>query len=142
MESIRHQLLIKAPAEKVYSALTTQEGLSGWWTPDTKATPEAGSIARFAFGPDYFKEMEVSELKPAAFVKWTCKTAVDEWMGSTISFELQPSEKGTTLVFHHDGWKEYTPMLRICSYDWALFLRSLKLLCETGKGRPYPDQLY
>lgn len=63
MKSIYHRLQIQAPAEKVYEALTTQKGLAGWWTPDTTAKPETGSIARFTFD-DYFKEMRIEELKP------------------------------------------------------------------------------
>lgn len=140
MKSIFHRLLIKAPAAKVYEALTTQEGLAGWWTPETTAKPETGSVARFAFGPDYFKEMRIEELEPASRVKWTCIKGYEDWLGTEITFELQPHEKGTVLLFHHDGWKEYTPEYASCSNDWALFLRSLRFLCETGKGFAYPDQ--
>lgn len=139
MESILHRLLIEAPQQKVYEALTTQKGLAGWWTPDTTAKPEVGSIARFAFGPDYFKEMKVEELQPASKVKWLCLKGDKEWIGTTITFELERHDKGTTLFFHHDGWKEHTRVFAICTYDWAIFLRSLKFLCETGKGLPYPN---
>jgi len=138
-KSIYHKLLIEAPVEKVYGALTTQKGLAGWWTPDTVAKPEIGSVARFAFGPSYFKEMEITELKPYSSVKWLCLKAYEEWVGTTITFELEPHRKGSTLSFHHDGWAAYTSEFAGCSFDWALFLRSLKLLCETGKGIPYPD---
>ena len=139
MKSICHRLLIEVPAEKVYEALTTQEGLSGWWTPEAKAKPEVESISRFAFGPEYFKEMKIEELKPFSRVKWLCVKAYKEWIGTPVTFQLQSVDKGTMLFFHHDGWKEYTPEFASCSYDWALFFRSLKFLCETGKGFPYPD---
>ena len=139
MKSIYHRLLIESSAEKIYTAITTEEGLSGWWTPETKATPEIGSIARFAFGPDYYKEMKVTELDPFNKVKWLCIKAYDEWLETTITFELIPHDKGTILFFHHDGWKEYTQGFAVCTYDWAIFLRSLKFLCETGKGLPYPN---
>lgn len=138
MKSICHRFLIESPAEKIYNAITTEEGLSGWWTPDTKARPEVGSVACFAFGPDYFKEMKITELEPFNKVKWLCLKANEEWLGTTITFELKPHAKGTVLSFHHDGWKEYTPGFASCSYDWAIFLRSLKFLCETGKGFPFP----
>lgn len=138
-KSICHRLLIEAPVEKVYGALTTREGLAGWWTPETTAKSEIGSISKFAFGPDYFKEMRIEELKPYSKVRWLCITAYEEWIGTTITFEPEPHKKGCVLFFHHDGWKEYTSELASCSYAWALFLRSLKLLCETGKGLPYPD---
>ena len=162
MPDIRHELLIGAPAEKVYSAITSQEGLSAWWTPDTKVKSELNSVARFAFGPDYFKEMKIAELKPSRQVKWICIAGAGEWIGTSISFELQAgdkkplldshpemkdqvqqqsnADKGTLLIFRHDGWKEYTPMFAECNYTWGRFLRSLKLFCETGKGRPWPNQ--
>jgi len=138
-KSIYHKLQINAPVETVYGALTTQKGLAGWWTPETIAKPEVGSVSRFAFGPTYFKEIKVTELKPYGSIKWLCLKAHEEWVGTTITFELEPNRKGSSLLFHHDGWTECTPEFAACSFDWALFLRSLKLLCETGKGLPYPD---
>ena len=138
MKSICHRLLIKAPAEKVYEALTTQQGLSSWWT-QTTAKPEVGSIAKFTFGPDYFKEMKIEELTPFSKVKWVCLKAYEEWIGTTLTFDLQPNDKGTILFFRHDGWKEYSAEFGGCSFDWALFFRSLRFFCETGKGFPYPD---
>jgi uncharacterized protein YndB with AHSA1/START domain len=161
MPNIRHELIIGVPAEKVYSAITTQEGLSAWWTPDVRAKPERDSIARFTFGPSYFKEMRVTELQPSKLVKWNCITGVDEWVGTTLSFHLEAggrddllrshpeaedqinqlrSNTQTLLNFSQDDWREYTPMFAECSYTWGRFLRSLKSLCEAGKGWPWPQQ--
>lgn len=162
MPSIRHEVLIGATAEKIYAAITRQEGLSAWWTPDTQAKAERGSVSRFAFGPDYFKEMKVTALEPFEQVKWTCITGAGEWVGTTISFQLHAGDRdslfishpeaidqirqtrngdaGTLLILHHEGWKEYTSMFAECNYTWGQFLRSLKLLCETGTGRPWPHQ--
>jgi hypothetical protein len=50
------------------------------------------------------------------------------------------NEEQTLLIFHHDDWKSYSPMFADCSYTWGQFLRSLKLLCETDKGQPWPNQ--
>lgn len=162
MPNIHQELLIGAPAEKIYSAITTAEGLSAWWTAGSTAELEVGSIARFPFGPDYFKEMKITELKPSMLVKWTCLKGEGEWVGTHLSFELvegnkqsltksRPElqgqieqqgnlDKGTLLIFHHDDWKEYTPMFAECSYTWGQFMKSIKLLCETGEGRPWPNQ--
>ena len=140
MKSICHKLVIKATPEVVYKAVTTQEGLAGWWTPETSAKLETGSISRFPFGPDYYKEMRITALEPFKHVQWLCTKAYEEWIGTTITFDIEPHKNGTLLLFHHDGWKEYTLEFAGCSYDWAMFLRSLKFLCETGKGFPYPNQ--
>jgi Uncharacterized conserved protein len=138
-KSIYHRLLIAAPVEKVYRAITEQDGLAGWWTPDTIAKPEVGSVLRFGFGADYFKEMLVTELRPYSLVKWSCIKAFEDWIGTTLTFELEPHQKGCMLLFHHDGWAAYTPEFASCTHDWGLFFRSLKFLCEKGKGFPYPE---
>ena len=161
MPNIHHELLIGVPAEKIYNAITTTDGLSAWWTPDASAKPEVDTVARFPFGPEYFKEMKITEHTPSEQVKWICIAGADEWVGTTISFKLLSGDKkallksnpeltdqigqqkndiGTLLIFHHDGWKEYTPMFAECNYTWGQFMRSLKLFCETGKGRPWPFQ--
>jgi uncharacterized protein YndB with AHSA1/START domain len=161
MPNIRHNLLIGASAEKIYNAITSEEGLSAWWTPNTSAKEEVSSIARFPFGNDYYKEMKITELKPPKLVRWNCTKGDAEWIDTNISFTLissnkknllntnpeilgqleqQSNEEGTMLIFQHDDWKEYTPMFAECSYTWGQFLRSMKLLCETGKGRPWPNQ--
>ena len=135
--AIHHRLLIEKPVENVYEALTTQEGIAGWWTPETLAKPEVGSVSVFSFD-GHSIEIKVEELKPYSLVKWRVLKASEEWNETTVTFELQPHAKGMILVFHHEGWKEYSNHLASCSYDWALFLRSLKFLCEKGKGFPYP----
>jgi uncharacterized protein YndB with AHSA1/START domain len=161
MPNIRHNLLIGASAEIIYNAITSEEGLSAWWTPNTKAKQEVNSVARFPFGTDYYKEMKITKLKSDELVEWNCITGDAEWVGTNISFTLlsgnkknllntnpevsgqieqQINDEGTLLFFHHDNWKDYTPMFAECNYTWGQFLRSLKLWCETGKGRPFPNQ--
>lgn len=161
MPHIRQNLIIGATAETVYKAIVTQEGLSAWWTPQAAAKEEINSIARFPFGKDYFKEMEIVELNPFSLVRWHCIKGDAEWVGTDLSFRMasgnkqrlldanpeiagqvqqQKHEQCTLLSFSHDSWDDYTPMFAECSYTWGQFLRSLKLLCETGKGKPWPDQ--
>ena len=159
MPNIHQAVLIGASAKKVYAALTTQEGLAGWWTP---AATTDGETATFPFGDSYFKLMKVTSLIPNQQVNWLCLEAADEWIGTTISFQLyavkkeklykehpelsdqlnqlKGTDETTLLVFYHDGWKDYTTMFAECSYTWGRFLYSLKLFCETGKGSPWPRQ--
>ena len=97
MPNIRHELLIGASAEEVYHAITSKEGLSAWWTPGTKITTEINSIAYFGFGPEYVKEMRITELSTSQKVKWFCTAGAEEWIGTTITFELQSGDKETFL---------------------------------------------
>jgi uncharacterized protein YndB with AHSA1/START domain len=162
MPDIRMEVLIAAPVETVFAALTEQDGLAGWWTPNVVATPQEGSIARFGFGPTYVKQMHIKRLDPLRSVQWECVAGADEWVGTSILFRLEAGNDqmlrqahpeargqieqagdlaaGTVLSFSQEGWAAYTPMFAECSYTWGRFLRSLKLLCETGTGHPSPRE--
>jgi uncharacterized protein YndB with AHSA1/START domain len=162
MPNIHHELFIAATAEKVYAALTSQAGLSAWWTPDTKANAKTHSVSRFSFGADYFKEMEITALKPLQYVEWLCVAGAAEWIGTSISFTIEPGTKdsilmahpeikdqlqqsnmqnnGTVLTLRHNNWRNDTPMLAECNYTWGQFLGSLKLFCESDRGKPWPTQ--
>jgi hypothetical protein len=162
MPNIRERFVIGAAPARVYAVLITQEGLSSWWTPNTTATPTLYSTSRFGFQPSYFKEMKITDLTSEKRVAWKCINGASEWLATSLSFDLEGGDKGsllkahpemsdqiaqqvdgqalTLLTFSHDDWKEYTPMFAECSYTWGRFLRGLKLLCETGKGLPWPSQ--
>lgn len=162
MPHIRHELIISAPPESIYAAITTTRGLSGWWTPYATAKAELNSIASFPFGEGYTKEMRITRLVALSEVHWTCIRGATEWVGTNLRFKLESGSAETMasthpeiggqieqqkaskdysiLIFQHDDWKDYTPMFSECNYTWALFLRSLKLYCETGSGRPWPYQ--
>jgi hypothetical protein len=80
--------------------------------------------------------MEVTELTPNKRVAWECIHSMEEWIGTTISFDLEEKNGNTMLRFAHAGWRAVTDMYASCSYDWALFMKSLKSFCETGTGTP------
>lgn len=100
MPNIHQTVLIGATAEKVYHAITSQEGLSGCWTPGSTTKPDINSLARFPFGPTYFKEMKIIELKPFKQVKWHCMKGADEWIGTTLSFKLESGDNSSLQDAH------------------------------------------
>lgn len=135
MTTIRHNVAIKASPEKIFSAVTTQEGLESWWAKQTIAKPEVGFVNVFTFGK-FRNEMKVTTLSPNKKVEWECINSIDEWIGTTISFDLEEKDGRTILRFAHSGWSAVTDTFAGCNYDWALFMKSLKSLCETGTGAP------
>ncbi|RPD40599.1 SRPBCC family protein [Chitinophaga barathri] len=135
MADIRHNLVIKAAPGKVYQAVTTQEGLESWWCKNTTAQPETGFVNLFIFG-QHRNEMKVTELAPDKRAAWECVHSIGEWIGTKVSFDLEEKNGNTLLRFTHGGWREVTDMFAACSFDWAIFLKSLKSYCETGTGQP------
>jgi uncharacterized protein YndB with AHSA1/START domain len=135
MADIRINVTIKTAPKNVYSAVTTQEGLAGWWNKQAIAKPEVGFVNVFTFG-QYRNEMEVIELSSDKKVEWKIIDSIDEWVGTHVSFDLQEKGGNTVLRFAHSGWKSVTDTFAVCTYDWSKFLASLKSLCETGSGTP------
>jgi uncharacterized protein YndB with AHSA1/START domain len=139
MADILHRVGMRTPApEKVYEALTTVDGLAGWWTDDTKGNPDVGGVLQFRFPPVGGFDMEVLETKPGEKVSWRVVDGPEEWIGTTIDWQLRQDGDWTIVLFQHRGWAEPVEFMHHCSTKWASYLLSLKSLVETGDGAPAP----
>jgi uncharacterized protein YndB with AHSA1/START domain len=140
MPDIRHFVTIDAPPKVVYKAVTEQEGLAGWWTTETIARPEVGTILEFKFGDKYHDKMRLTKLVPDRRVEWECTEGDKEWVGTRFAFDLEDKDGKTVVRFGHDAWREATDFYALCNTTWAFYMQSLKSYCETGKGTPYPEE--
>lgn len=144
MVDILHRIGVTSSPDDVYAALTTVDGLAGWWTEDTKGDGNVGGVIRFRFAgapePGGF-DMKVMEVQPAELVLWEVVDGPAEWIGTQIRFELTQEDGFTIVLFRHEGWKEPVEFMYHCSTKWATFLMSLKKLVETGKGEPAPHDV-
>ena len=72
MPDLHHEIEIEAPPAEVYEALTTSEGLRGWWTSDSQAEPTVGSVAEFGFfNRQTIFRMQIDKLRPRKRIVWT-----------------------------------------------------------------------
>jgi uncharacterized protein YndB with AHSA1/START domain len=141
MPDILHKVGLKsASPNDVYQALTTVEGLAGWWTTDTQGDGNIGGVIQFRFGAGGF-DMKVLELDSARRVLWQVVDGPQEWIGTKISFDLDQRDDWTIVLFKHEGWQQPVEFMHHCSTKWAVFLLSLKSLLETGKGTPWPNEI-
>jgi uncharacterized protein YndB with AHSA1/START domain len=141
MPDILHKVGIRSSSlDDVYKALTTVEGLSGWWTSDTRGETKVDGVIQFRFGAGGF-DMKVLELQPAKHVLWQVVDGPEEWLGTKVSFELKQNGDWTIVLFKHQGWKEPVEFMHHCSTKWGVFLLSLKSLLETGKGAAWPNEI-
>lgn len=142
MAEIRHRIGVGGSAAQVYELLTTDAGLSKWWTTDTRGAGGVGSIIEFRFGgggPDF----EIIELIPERLVRWRHSGEIPPgWMGTEILFELDEDEQQTIVNFNHYNWQESGEFLAHCSTKWGIFMMSIKSCIETGRGQPYPDDVH
>ena len=141
MVDILHRIGVTSSPDDVYAALTTVDGLAGWWTEDTEGDGDVGGVIRFRFGDLGGFDMKVMDVQPAELVLWEVVDGPEEWIGTQVRFELKQEEDFTIVLFSHAGWREPVEFMHHCSTKWATFLMSLKRLVETGAGEPAPHDV-
>ena len=135
-----HRIDIAASAETVYRALTTEEGIRGWWTTDVKLDGHVGGQAKFRFEQHSVEfHMRVEELKPSSLVRWECVGGNSpDWIGTKQEFGLEPrAEGGILLKFCHSDWKSGGDHCYYCNTTWGHLLVTLKDYSERGVKNPY-----
>ena len=82
--------------------------------------------------------MRVMHLDTNNSVHWECTLADEDWIGTTVSFELETVDNNMTqLRFKHDKWPTHGDFFAHCNLSWAKYLLSLREYIETGVGKPF-----
>jgi uncharacterized protein YndB with AHSA1/START domain len=137
MPDILHRVGVQGSAQQVYRALSTLDGLSHWWIVGTSGDTKVGGTIHFKPEGGGF-DMKVLESTADKMVKWKCVGGPDEWVGTELTFRVEPKEDQTVVLFTHAGWREPVEFMHHCSTKWAVFLLSLKGWIERAEGRPHP----
>lgn len=144
MVDILHRVgIAERSTDDVYLALATREGLEGWWATRVDGDEGVGGVLQFRFGAmgEDSIDMLVKDLHRGERVRWEVVGGPEEWIGTTVSFDLRRERDYTIVLFKHEGWAEPVEFMHHCSTKWGVFLVSLKSLLETGKGAPEPDDV-
>ncbi len=138
MAKIKHRVGIVAPIGKVWEALTTPEGLSGWWSSSATITSEEVQLE--------FKgltKLTFSIINQEDLVHFHLQNIVDlpPWGGSDLEFHIMSVDDQvfvTLLHAHPDASDDDFQYFRT---KWPIYLVSLKQYVETGTGNPFPDDI-
>ena len=135
MKKIIHFLRIHSPTESVFRAVTTEEGLSNWWS--TAVSIDSGNVIHFRFAGDFNPEMQVTK-QTNELIEWRCVAGHDNWLDNIFSFEVREINGETNLMFIQEYAQELSDeVYGTYNFNWGYYLQSLKLLCETGTGTPF-----
>ncbi|MBT8400696.1 MAG: SRPBCC domain-containing protein [Rhodothermia bacterium] len=138
MKTIIHFFRIHAAPEEVFQALTTSEGLAGWWSRDVRAERGVGGLVRFRFLEGFNPVMEVTAEEKDRMLGWKCVDGHDKWRDNTFSFGIRPADDEADLMFVQEYAKELSDEdYGTYNFNWGFYLGSLKKLCETGEGTPF-----
>lgn len=133
MPDIKHTISIKASAEEIYELIATKKGIQKWLTKEDgwkivgKEMP--GDILFFHFGADHH-EMKISKLDVNKEVKWNCIFGHPDWIGTSLSFNIESNGDKNILHFEHSGWKSKTEFFVQCNQVWAGCVEDIKHVAE------------
>lgn len=141
---IKHELKINAPADKIFSAVATQNGIRGWWSRDNQVGENEGDKSLLKFdkqGTIVEMGFQTKELVPDEKVVWECtENGNPAWIGTRIITEIAPDDTGCRVVFSHAGFDEKWnghDAFEMTKGTWNHFVGSLKSFCEKGEGQPW-----
>jgi uncharacterized protein YndB with AHSA1/START domain len=139
--SFTRNVEFNASPSKVFDAVTTLEGLRGWWTPFVEGKPSEGGDIRFEFdGLSQHIIMHVDEATPEATVKWTCRihSALPEWKDTRVIWHLRKrGPDRCALRLEHIGLLPTLECYDHCEVGWDHFIASVGAYVECGAGMPY-----
>ena len=131
----------QSPAE----AFTAICDVRAWWSGEVEgATDVLGAEWSYRVPDIHFSAFRITELVPDRSVAWLVTDSLltftvdqEEWTGTTVRFEVSPTEDGTRVTFTHEGLRPQVECYGICRVAWGEYvLGSLKELVEAGVGRP------
>jgi uncharacterized protein YndB with AHSA1/START domain len=141
MVDILHDFPIHAPAERVFRAVSTPEGLDTWWTTRSAGTPREGAEYELWFGPAHDWRAKVIRCVPNSEFELEMVQADGDWVGTRVGLRLEPRGAVTWVRFHHTGWPTPDEHYRISCNCWAMYLRVLRRSLEHGESIAYENRL-
>jgi len=135
MGDVLFAFAVNAKPETIHRALTTAEGVAGFWTDDANVPAEVGKTLTLRF-PD----------APAAFdlvltqsdddvISWRTKGFPRPWVGTDIRWEISGGDNPSTVAFRHGTFADETEQGQV-AYVWGQVMVQLKQYAETGVAAP------
>lgn len=128
--------------EEVFAAVTD---VRAWWSGRIEGdTATPGAEFTYTVPDVHFSRFRITEQVPYRRVAWLVLDSAlsfvadpQEWTGTTVAFDITPTDGGTRLVFTHEGLAPDHECYDVCSNAWGQYVGgSLRALIEGGAGRP------
>jgi uncharacterized protein YndB with AHSA1/START domain len=142
-EPITHRTVIAAPAERVYDAFATADGLDGWFTSGAEVDARPGGMIKFRWR-DWGPQRLTCEDGGAVLAAHRPSHFIFQWQpggpGFTTTVELtfERVAVGTIVSVRETGYPD-TPdgrrALLDCAAGWGEALTLCRFFLERGVGR-------
>ena len=134
---IKHKVLIRTDREKVFKALTTSEGLDGWFTEGSEVDLRPGGKIIFRWVDWGVDKVNSSALCPILEVRSPEKLVFKWWDDhyTTVEIDFISMDDGTVVSLKETGYEDSEEGRRRCiecATGWGEALTLLKFYVEHG----------
>lgn len=135
MTDVLFRFDVDAAPETVLEAVKTSKGIKGFWTSRAEVPAEVGAtlMLEFPIAPLPFDlRLEQSDERT---VVWRTETFPPHWVGTTVRWEVDSRDGGSTVSFRHAGFTDDEEAGRV-AYTWGQIMARLKEYAESGRPDP------
>ena len=123
----------------IYRAVSTADGLRGWWSKNVTIEDGSAEILLLRFPSAHVARIRLANGEAASRVEWDVldHNAMPEWPGTKLVFVVEQNGPRTSrLQFQHVGLCPGCDCFVAVDNAWGYLMGSLKDFLEKGKGRP------
>jgi uncharacterized protein YndB with AHSA1/START domain len=126
---------VDASPQAVLEAVKTTEGIKGFWTSHAEVPAEVGETLKLEFAQaplPFDMRLEQSDERTVA---WRTETFPPHWVGTTVRWDVEARDGGSTVQFRHAGFDDEEEAGRV-AYTWGQIVVRLKQYAESGRRDP------
>ncbi|MGV7222663.1 MAG: hypothetical protein ACQ9MH_14185 [Nitrospinales bacterium] len=141
MAKVNHQVGIVGDINKIFRAMHEPAGLDGWWATKTDGNAEIGEILDLHFSDVVTLSFKIVALQENALVHLHCVSGPGPWQGGYLTFSCRQDDDQVWVGLLHENDSASDDDFLYFNTKWPCYLLSLRDLIESGKGRPYPNDV-
>lgn len=141
-ENFTTAIAVEQSPQQVFNAINN---VSGWWSQEIEGpTENLNDVFNYHYQDVHRCKIKVLESVPNKKVVWqvlenyfSFTNNKQEWIDTTIHFDIEKNNNKTTLLFTHEGLTPEYECYDACKNGWSMYInKSLYNLITTGKGQP------
>lgn len=128
-------IMVDAPVEEVWRALTEGEKIQQWFAPEAKVEPGEGGSVLLSWGPGMEGKAPITIWEPGRRFGWT--EHADTANPRVVEFHLEAEGGRTRLRLVHSGFgagADFDTEYDSTHGGWLTFLAALRFLVELKRG--------
>ncbi len=130
---------IHIPPDVVYRAVSTADGLRGWWAKDLTMEDGPDGVLLLRWTSDHHARVRFAKGKAPSRAEWDVleHRPFSEWDGTKLVFAIEKmGPRSSKLQFQHVGLTPECDCYDACNGGWEYLMTSVKDYSEKGKGGP------